>query len=243
MNTYKIFIFFNKLYQSCFPLYKWLYFSYKFWSDRKKIRTIKNYVKPGMKVIDIGANIGFYSILLSKLVDKKGIVYAFEPDKNNFKFLKKLTSGLGNVKIVNAACGEKSRTANLYKSKGMNIDHQTYNSGEFREKVMIKMVSVDDYLRNIDQNISFVKIDAQGYDCHVFMGMKDTLSSSKNTLIIGELWPYGLKKAGSSVDKYLSEIKIAGFNVKIFSENDSSEYSLYEDNKFFYLDFVAKRMP
>ncbi|MCI4626280.1 MAG: hypothetical protein L3V56_10005, partial [Candidatus Magnetoovum sp. WYHC-5] len=65
---YKLFELFNFLYKVNFPLYRLCYFLYKDISDYKKIQTLEKVLKPGMTVIDIGANIGFYTILLSKLV-------------------------------------------------------------------------------------------------------------------------------------------------------------------------------
>jgi FkbM family methyltransferase len=195
-----------------------------------------------MMVLDIGANIGFYSILLSKLVGKGGIVYAFEPEENNFKFLERLTKNLGNIKMANIACGEKSAVAYLYKSKEMNIDHQVYDSGESREKVAVQMVTIDDYIRSDKQMVGFVKIDVQGYDCYVFRGMKEILTRSKDLLIIGELWPYGLKKAGSSAEEYLLEVKLAGFDVEVLSKDAIQDYSLYADDKLFYVDFAARKI-
>lgn len=241
MNMIDILILFNRLYKSCFPIYKPIYFTYKYFSDRDKIRLIKTHVKPGMKVLDIGANIGFYTILLSKLVGKGGTVYAFEPDGDNFRFLQRLTKNLTNVKLANVACGEKSSVTYLYKSQKMNTDHQVYDDGEHEEKVAVKMVSLDDYLQGEKDGIGFVKIDVQGYDYYVFRGMKKVIFRSKEMCIISEFWPYGLKKAGASADAYLSEVKLAGFDVKVLSKDKVRDYSLCAEDKWFYVDFFAQK--
>lgn len=241
MKTETIFVLFNRLYKSCFPLYRQVYFIYKRYSDRDKIRLISGHVKPGMRVLDIGANIGFYTILLSRFVGKEGIVYAFEPDEDNFKYLKQLTRNLGNVKLVQAACGEKNGTTYLYISEKLNVDHHVYQNDEFRQKVEVKMVSVDEFLKNEKTGIGFVKIDVQGYDCSVFKGMKATLARSSNTLIISELWPYGLVQAGSSADEYLSEVAHAGFDVDFHSKETIKDFSSYSADRGFYVDFIAQR--
>lgn len=241
MSMETVFMLFNRLYKSCFPLYRLIYFGYKRCSDHDKIKLITGHVKPGMTVLDIGANIGFYTIILSGLVGKDGAVYAFEPDEDNFKFLKRLTKNLGNVKPVKAACGEKSGIIYLYRSAKMNVDHQVYESGESREKVEVKMVAVDDYLKGEKDGVDFVKIDVQGYDCHAFKGMKETLARSSNTFMIGELWPYGLRQAGSSADEYLSEVKQAGFDINILSKDKISDFISYAEDRAFYVDFTARR--
>jgi FkbM family methyltransferase len=241
MNMEVVFAWFNRLYRWCFPLYGLLYFSYKRFSDREKISLITDHIKPGMSVLDIGANIGFYTILLSRSVGKNGTVYAFEPDDDNFHSLKRLTNKLINVKLVKAACGEKSGVSYLYKSEKLNVDHHLYENDESREKIEVQMVSVDEYLKDERGGIGFAKIDVQGYDCFVFKGMKQTLARSDNVIIIGELWPYGLWQAGSSADEYLSELSRSGFIVEILSKKKPEDLSSYAKDRSFYVDFIARR--
>jgi FkbM family methyltransferase len=241
MNREVVFALFNSLQRRCFPLYRVLYFSYKRFSDRDKIDLITGHVKPGMSVLDIGANIGFYTMLLSRSVGKNGTVYAFEPEDANFNHLKRLTKKLTNIKRVKAACGEKSGMSYLYKSDYLNVDHHLYQNNESREKVGVRMVSVDEYLKNERGGIGFVKIDVQGYDCFVLKGMKETLGRSDNTIIIGELWPYGLRQAGSSADEYLSELRRLGFIVEILSKDHPKDFSSYATDRRFYVDFIARR--
>jgi FkbM family methyltransferase len=242
MNIWTIFSLFNNIYKRHFPLYRFIYFAYKRVSDRDKINYLNEHIKDGMNVLDIGANIGFYTLLLSELVGKRGMVYAFEPDEENFIFLKKEVGERTNVKLVNAACGDKSGKTYLYKSAKMNIDHQVYKTAESRERVEVNLVSVDDYLMDLKDGIDFVKIDVQGYDCFVFQGMKKTLSRSPDVFIIGELWPFGLKNAGSSADEYISEVKAAGFDINIIPKIKLADLSMQENNKLFYVDFIARRI-
>lgn len=233
---------FNGLYRRCFPLYRRLYFLYKRLSDRDKIGLVAGHVKPGMSVLDIGANIGFYTRLLSESVGSNGTVYAFEPDEDNFRHLTRLTKTLANVKRVQAACGEKSGAATLYRSEKLNVDHHLYGGDESREQVGVPMVSVDDYLGEAAGGIGFVKIDVQGYDCFVVKGMERTLARSDNPVIIGELWPYGLLQAGSSADEYLSVLQQWGFAVEILSKDPREHIRLRARERSFYVDFIARRL-
>lgn len=192
-----------------------------------------------MTVLDIGANIGFYTSLLSKLVGESGVVYAFEPDEKNYRHLTQTTRGRKNVLTIQSACGEKNGTLCLYQSPDMNVDHQTYDSGESRHKIEVGVVSIDDFLRDKNQHPGFIKIDVQGYDCFVFQGMIKTVANAPYVLLIGEMWPYGLKKAGSNAETYLNLIRQSGFDVHLFDHHKADELSQFEQNKLFYIDFWA----
>ncbi len=77
---------------------------------------LKKIVKKGDIIVDIGAHIGYYSLLFAKIVGNKGKVYAFEPDKNNFKLLMKniKTNGYNNIIPVEKALSNKNQKIRLY---------------------------------------------------------------------------------------------------------------------------------
>jgi protein-L-isoaspartate O-methyltransferase len=79
----------NKLFEHCFPVYRILYRFYKKFSDRHVAALLREIISPGMTVIDVGANIGFYTAFMANIVGEKGRVYAFEPSPHNFNLLKK----------------------------------------------------------------------------------------------------------------------------------------------------------
>jgi FkbM family methyltransferase len=223
----------NFFYRYHFWIYKRIYFTYKSFSEREKISFFKKNVKKGTVAVDIGANIGFYTVLLSKIVGEKGKVYSFEPDKTNFKYLKSITKGRKNVVINNLAVGPKTKNITLYSSNEINVDHQTYDNGENRKKVSVKCVSLDDFLKN--ERIGVVKIDIQGYDYYAIKGMQKKIEKSKHMAIVGEFWPYGLKKAGSSSNQYNEFLVKHRF--KVYFEKKVLKGS--EKDKWFYTDFYA----
>ena len=92
-------------------------------------KLILKQTKKGDVVVDVGANIGYYTILLADKVGKNGKVYAFEPDKLNFEILVKniKANNLKNVIAVNAAVGRKNETKVLYKSEENLGDHKLFN--------------------------------------------------------------------------------------------------------------------
>jgi len=237
---YQLLIWMNFFYKRVIFVYKPFYFYYKRISDRDKIRLIRKTVKKGMTVLDIGANIGFYSMLLSRLVGSTGKVIAYEPEERNISILKKITRKRSNIFVHPTACGEKTKILKLYLSKNMNIDHQTYDSGEQRTVRNVRCVAVDEDLEK-EQNVGFMKIDVQGYDYYALLGMKKTIQRSRELTLVGEFWPYALKKAGVEQVEYLRLLEELGFKVHFFHAETDPLLPEIVENKYFYTDFYASK--
>ena len=231
--------FLNKLYSLNFSIYKPLYFFYKNISDKQKIDLIKSTIKPGMICLDIGANVGFYSLLFSKLVGKSGKVHAFEPDSINFKHLSQTTRHCSNLKLNQLAVSSSNQPLNLYLSDQLNVDHQTFDIGQKRKSKSVKATAIDSYLKN--RKVNFIKIDIQGFDHQALKEAKKTLKQSSPLTIIGEFWPFGLKKAGTSAKEYLKFLKNTGFKIKFLPSFDLRTLSQKEQDQYFYCDFIATK--
>jgi FkbM family methyltransferase len=239
---YTIYGCFNGLYKHCYTLYKPVYFLYKYISDREKIAFIRKAVRPGMIVLDVGANIGFYTLLFSKLVGKEGHVIAFEPDALNFSHLMANTRKVANVTVCQMACAEKSQILKLYLSDTFNVDHQTFDSGEGRTFVETTSVSIDDYLGDSNHTkVDFIKIDVQGYDFQVIKGATRTIEDAPSLVILGELWPYALHRAGARPDEYLSLLERLGFSLTFPEAVGQENFDAKVHDRYFYTDFVAEK--
>ncbi len=200
----------NFLYKHAFAVYKPMYTRFKNRQDAFEIELLKKHISHGDTVLDIGANIGYYASLLSQLVGEKGKVHCFEPDKQNFEHLQKTVSGLKNTRINNTAVGPRTETLKIYTSKNLNVDHRTYKPEEYDQEIEIQAVSIDDYLGNTT-TIDFIKMDIQGFEMQAIQGMQKTLENNPSLKLISEFWPYGLKKAGSSVTEYFTFLTAKGF--------------------------------
>src|SRR5687767_3145776 len=97
------------LFKNFYPLYKVLYYKYKFRKDGFEISLAKKLIKRGENVIDIGANIGFYAEVMSNLVGE-GKVHCFEPDQINFKHLSENLHNRNNIVLNNKAIAEEEGT-------------------------------------------------------------------------------------------------------------------------------------
>lgn len=216
----------NFLYKNCFPLYKLTYKSFKEKQDAFEISLMKKYIKAGDTVLDIGANIGFYAEILSGIVGEKGKVHCFEPDTTNFEHLKNRCQKLTNVQINNKAVSEKTEVIKIYTSKQLNVDHRTYKPDDYDEEIDINGIAIDEYLSfdsaQDDKMVNFIKMDIQGFEMSAVKGMTKTLQSP-NLKMLSEFWPYGMRKAGTSVLDYFYFLKQYNFYVYLVDNNQLIE--------------------
>ncbi len=158
-------------------------------------------IKPGMRVLDIGANVGYYTALFSKLTGPTGEVIAFEPEPGNYEYLKQTIqlNGFAQAKPVNAAVAQEPGTTFLYLSDSNQGDHRIYNADASVEtaKVSVPVVSIDT-LVDSSKPVDFIKMDVQGAEGQVLSGMRETIRRSPSVMLLMEFWPEGLTNAGTS---------------------------------------------
>ncbi len=188
----------NKVYERAFPVYRLCYCAFKAYADRAERQLIKEISSAGDVVVDAGANIGIYSQFLSLCVGPTGVVHSFEPSPESFKRLQSATYKLSNVRLCQAAVGERSGRSRLYLSHKLNVDHRSYlPEGDSRRNVPIDIVALDDYFKP-GQRVDFIKIDIQGYELQALRGASRVLADNPNAKLLLEFWPYGLKQAGTN---------------------------------------------
>ena len=231
----------NWLFKNCFPLYNFYYWRFKNKNDAQEIEVLKKIIQPGSYVLDIGANIGFYTEMLSKIVTDTGKVYSFEPDKINFARLKKNTAHLNNVALYNNAVSDKNDLIKVYKSKLLNVDHRTYPVDDYESIEEISAVSIDSLVSEKKiTKVDVIKIDIQGYELFAFKGMIDLLKNTTGLKIITEYWPHGFKKAGySAIDLYnfftdlgykfsiLEDKQIKPLSAQYIADNNDQPYEFF----------------
>ena len=205
------------LYKNVFPVYNIIYPIFKRKQDQHEIALLKQYIKKGDVVLDIGANIGFYTKILSDLVGETGKVYAFEPDETNFSHLKKNAGHLNNVEFINKAVSDKTGVITLYQSDLLNVDHKTYETKDYTSKTEIESVAMDDMIPN--HKVDFIKIDIQGFEYFAFQGMQQIFKTNEDLKIIAELYPYGLSNSGIQVEQFVSFLRSCDFYIYKMTED------------------------
>ena len=203
----------NKVYECAFPIYRPLYATYKAYADRAERELLRKILFQGAVVADVGANIGIYSQFLSRCVGPTGLVHSFEPSPDNFRRLSAAARNLSNVRITEAAVGERSGECQLYISDNLNVDHRAYMAqGDSRRTVPTQMVALDDYFKP-GQRVDLIKVDIQGYELHALRGAQRLLQENLDLNLLIELWPAGLSQAGVEWKELLQTLK--SFNMTL----------------------------
>jgi FkbM family methyltransferase len=179
---------------------------------------IASIVKKGDIVIDIGALVGYYTIFFSKLVGKEGKVYAFEPEPRAFLILKNKAKRLKNVILERKAVGDKNARIKFYLDKSI-AGSSVYKDavGSYEACIEVDMISLDEYFRNLKDEIALIKMDVQGAEFLVLKGMKNLIKKVK--AIIFEYWPDGLKAAGIEPIELFNLLKKYNFEIFYVDQN------------------------
>jgi FkbM family methyltransferase len=201
----------NYLYRRYFCLYKRLYIAMKTQQDAAEVKLLKASIAHGDVALDIGANIGFFSRILSRCVGSNGHVYAFEPEEVNFAHLQKAMKSRSNVTVKQAAVSSAPGSIIVFKSPMLNVDHRTYPVDSYTSKSEVECISIDSFLPQ-DVTVNFIKMDIQGFEYTALQGMKNTLIRCRDKLkMLMELWPAGLKKAGASASEVVNFLEQCGY--------------------------------
>lgn len=183
---------------------------------------VKREIKRGNVVLDLGANIGYYTLIFAKLVGEEGKVFAFEPDPTNFALLEKNIemNGYKNVILVQKAVSNKDGKLKLYLSEYSMGDHAIFNLYEGCKFIEIEAIRLDDYFKNYEGKIDFIKIDTEGAEEQAIQSMLNLLKKNKTVKILTEFFPIGLK--GSDIDpaEYLNTLLKLDFKLYHINEQE-----------------------
>jgi len=189
--------------------------------EPEETSAISSRLKPGDVFVDVGANLGYFTLIASDAVGPGGKVFAFEPGPHNFSLLEKNVriNRCANVICERKAVTETNRTLELHLSSFNYGDHRIfrshddadYNRGRQRQSTTVAGVALDSYFPP-GARVDFLKLDVQGAEYFALQGMKRVLRDNPGVVVLMEFWPHALREAGVEPNALLDELEELGFH-------------------------------
>lgn len=197
--------------------------------ENHQLSTFQKIIKPGMIVVDAGANIGLYTLIAGNLVGDNGRVYSFEPSNETFERLKKniALNNLHNILAVNLGLGENPNEKLILRQDVGYGDAERYlhlsneahsikleNVNELFIKEEILIDTLDNYFNKLNvEKIDFLKIDTEGFEYYILKGSEQVLKKSPEIVILMECTALGTARANTSQKKVFDFLKDLDFKV------------------------------
>ncbi len=201
-------------------------------------RIFKEVLKEGIVAVDVGAHIGYYTLLASSLVGESGKVYAFEPEPQNFSALlgNIVLNGFQNIKPFQKAVFSHSGKMPLYIGAHSGMHSLFKVKDTTGEKVMVEMVSLDEVFTKA--KVDLVKVDTQGAELDVLMGMQKLIKRCEDLKLIIEFQP-NLYHDGSPLVIFWCNLIALGFDFIYMVDEEKGKI---ETASYAYtVDFCKKR--
>lgn len=195
-------------------------------------KVIQSLIHDGMHVVEIGANVGYYTVLMARLMGESGRLVAFEANPDIFGYLHQnveINGCLSRVTLVNRAVTEKSGKIAFRKLRRHLGSSSIINfAPEFLDRyhdevdqIEVGTISLDDYFSGTDQRIDLVKIDAEGSEPYILDGMQAVLARNPTIKLIVEFAPELIRGAQREPSAFLTSLRQYGFRLHVISADSS----------------------
>lgn len=179
-------------------------------------RWMAGYLRPGDVVVDVGANIGYFSLLAAKQVGPTGRVLAFEPVPSICQRLRQnlAANAATNVEVMPIALSESSGEVEIYRGPQRNLGKSGTlpSANATSEGRVVKERGAEVIDRNLWPSIRVVKIDVEGDEFAVLKGLEEFLrEAADGTAVVAEITPEWLKSRGQSAKEALAYMRGLGF--------------------------------
>ncbi len=181
---------------------------------------LEKHIKDKETLIDIGAALGYYTLLFSKAAGNKGKIYAFEAEKKAFSYLKKnvLLNNLSNVKIFNLAVDQNEGESYFVESCDLNIGTWGGHISRKKTNLKVKTCCLDDFdFKKVD----WIKLDVDGNEFKILKGMRNLIKKSKNLKLIMEIDLEVIYKNNTEIEiTEINNFLISNFSFAIVCEEN-----------------------
>lgn len=213
----------------------------------------EKYLKKGMTVLDLGGNIGFYTILARSIVGPKGKVFSFEPFPDNANLIRASIkeNSFTNVTVVEAAVSDRIGKDTLHLSPDACSEHSLldldfqYNLEPQQNEIEVQTLTVDDYLeKNVgDFKVDFIKMDIEGSESRAIKGMQKVLEKNKHLILMTEFWPNGFKEDNRDPRDFLEMLDKLNFKIYNIDSLEQKVVPVTVDEMMEIAYFRSKNIP
>lgn len=179
----------------------------------------KRLLRPGMVAVDLGGNIGYFTLLFARSVGATGRVIAFEPDAGNMGMLRRSAeeNGYANVTPEMCAVADTVGEISLWQAPENFGDHRVRRTAMDRPSVTVPLVTLDSYFAP-GSRVDFVKMDIQGAEQAALTGARRVLEENPGIVIAAEYWAEGIREYGGDPAAMLHDLAAMGFRLSMIGE-------------------------
>ena len=172
---------------------------------------LRSHLRPGMAVIDVGANVGGLTLAAAAAVGETGRVIAYEPGPAAVQVLRGRCESCPQIEIRQAAVSDTCGHTDFFDASNSTSSTLFASvAGPAYERVRVPVCSLDSELPTLPP-IDFIKMDAQGAEGRIFEAARRLLKRDK-PLLVFELWPLGLEASGTDAERLLARLAGLGYH-------------------------------
>jgi len=190
--------------------------------EKLQTKLIRRALKPSMTVLDIGANVGYYSLMIARDLKGSGRIYAFEPEPFNFRLLKANINinGYANITPIRQAVSDVDETVTLFKDFGNCGAHSLWsdNVGQISGVEHIPATTLDSFVRTIG-TVDLIKMDIQGAEARAIRGGEHLLSE-QHPILFFEIAPRLLQHAGDDTQAITELLQSWDYELRVIDEDE-----------------------
>lgn len=179
------------------------------------LNVIEKTLKPNSFFVDVGANIGIISLFASKLLNKNGKVFAFEPMPPTLELMKEniINNSISNIEVFPFACSNIGETKFIVQNDENNRGGASLCNNKSKRSTQVKSIILDDFLEEVPD---LIKIDVEGHELEVLKGLERTINNENPPILI-------IESSSKTITKNSSPALILQF-----IKNSSSNYRVYK---------------
>lgn len=183
------------------------------WHEPYESAFLSQWLRAGMTVLDVGAHVGWYTLLAARQVGSTGRVIAFEPDPWNFTLLtQNITANrYDNVETTQRAVADRGGDVQLLRDEHNYGGHRLALRSEAVGALTVQAIALDDWYAAHGGTVDLIKMDIEGAELLAWQGMRRLLHDNRQVRLMMEFCPEALRRCGTEPQALVEAWDAEGF--------------------------------